>query len=82
MFILILNLSLITEYEFRMVHSKNNETQHDTIMVSTYPFQKISHFGKIDVATFSVSFWLGTTLVIAPLALAVDLVYDREVMLY
>lgn len=51
------------------------------IEVSSHPLQQTAQPEEFDVGIISCALFMGMIFVLVPVSLAVDMVYDREVML-
>jgi ATP-binding cassette, subfamily A (ABC1), member 5 len=58
-----------------------NKSDHwQPIEVSSHPLQQTSHPEEFDMGIISAAILMGMIFVLVPVSLAVDMVYDREVI--
>lgn len=68
------NLILLID---RLISDQNNNIK--PIQVKTYPFQQTSQPQEFNIGIASSAIFIGMDIVLIPITLAVDMVYDREV---
>lgn len=52
------------------------------IEIASHPLQQTSHPEEFDVGIISCALFMGMIFVLVPVSLAVDMVYDREVIIF
>lgn len=62
---------------YRLLSGKDNSTP---IKIKTHPFQQTSQPQEFNIGMASSALFIGMDLVLVPITLAVDMVYDREVI--
>lgn len=64
-----------------LVHNRNDRVLDSPIELKTHPFQQTSQPEGLHFGTFTSALFIGMTFVLVPVSLAVDMVYDREVII-
>lgn len=64
------------KFSFRLLSNTDNL---EPIDVRTHPFQMTSQPPEVTLGSISSTLFIGMDLVLIPITLAVDMVYDREV---
>jgi ATP-binding cassette subfamily A (ABC1) protein 5 len=54
------------------------KVEFEPIMVKTHPFQQTSQPEEFNLRTISSAICIGMSLILVPISVAVDMVYDRE----